>query len=345
MLVIRPIQASDYESLRHIAIESGPGFTSLVDDPELLHGKIERTQRSLAADVTGPGDEGYLLVLEDTDSGEVIGTTAIEAAVGLSTPLYHYHVGKSVHQSAQLGIQNVVTTLTVCNNYMGCSELCSLYLLSGHRGGMAGRLLSKVRFLLMAQHPQRFSDFVIAQMLGVADEQGVSPFWSWLEKNFVKLDFSTASRMVGSGNKAFVPELMPRHPIYSNLLSDEAQAVIGQVHSRTEPALRMLKNEGFNHRGYVDLFDAGPTVEAPLSSIKSVRDSQLARVEFKPEFEGQSCVMVSNNGLTDFRALICEHADFNAQDQCLILPSSVQPHLNISNGDAVRFLDMGRISA
>ncbi|GGY37273.1 arginine N-succinyltransferase [Bacterioplanes sanyensis] len=345
MLVVRPIQASDYQSLRHIAIESGPGFTSLVDEPELLEGKIERTQRSLAADVTAPGDEGYLLVLEDTDSGEVVGTTAIEAAVGQKTPLYHYHVGKSVHQSAQLGIQSIVTTLTVCNNYMGCSELCSLYLLANHRRGMAGRLLSKVRFLLMAQHPQRFSDFVIAQMLGVADEQGVSPFWSWLEQHFVKLDFSTASRMVGSGNKAFVPELMPRHPIYSNLLSEEAQAVIGQVHSNTEPALRMLKNEGFNHRGYIDLFDAGPTVEAPLSSIKSVRDSQLARVEFVPECQGQTSVMVSNTGLTDFRALICEHADFNAQDQCLILPQSVQPHLKINNGDAVRFLDMGRMSA
>ncbi|ASP37291.1 arginine N-succinyltransferase [Bacterioplanes sanyensis] len=345
MLVVRPIQASDYQSLRHIAIESGPGFTSLVDDPDLLQSKIERAQRSFASDISEPGDQGYLLVLEDTDTGEVVGTTAIEAAVGLKTPLYHYHVGKSMHQSTQLGIQSIVTTLTVCNNYMGCSELCSLYLLAGHRRGLAGRLLSKVRFLLMAQHPQRFSDFVIAQMLGVADEEGRSPFWSWLEQHFIKLDFSTASRMVGSGDKGFVPELMPRHPIYTNLLGDEAQAVIGKVHQNTEPALRMLHNEGFNHRGYIDLFDAGPTVEAPLSSIKSVRDSIVAQVEFRPDVSGDQRVMVSNTGLTDFRALISEQAQWHAQEQILLLPEALQPHLQLNNGDAVRFLDMGRTTA
>ena len=56
---------------------------------------------------------------------------------------------------------------------------------------------------------------------------------------------------------------MPKYPIYVNLLSKEAQQVINKVHDKTVPALRLLEAEGFARRkGYVDIFDAGPTVEA-----------------------------------------------------------------------------------
>lgn len=64
---------------------------------------------------------------------------------------------------------------------------------------------------------------------------------------------------------------MPKLPIYINLLSDEAQAVIGKVHENTKPALRLLQKEGFICRDYVDIFDAGPTVECDLNNIDTVR--------------------------------------------------------------------------
>ena len=37
MLVIRPIEARDYEALYQCAVESGHGFTSLPVDEDLLH--------------------------------------------------------------------------------------------------------------------------------------------------------------------------------------------------------------------------------------------------------------------------------------------------------------------
>jgi arginine/ornithine N-succinyltransferase beta subunit len=49
--------------------------------------------------------------------------------------------------------------------------------------------------------------------------------------------------------------------------------VIGQVHPDTEPALAMLKSEGFSYQGYVDFFDAGPAIECETSKIRAVRDS------------------------------------------------------------------------
>jgi arginine N-succinyltransferase len=50
--------------------------------------------------------------------------------------------------------------------------------------------------------------------------------------------------------------------------------VIGRVHPDTEAARRLLEAEGFNYQGYVDIFDAGPTVEAETAKVRAIRDSQ-----------------------------------------------------------------------
>ena len=77
MMVIRPIRADDYPALYSIAVESGHGFTSLPVNDELLMRKISRSEQSFNKQVSSPGDEGYLFVLEDTQSGEIVGTTGI----------------------------------------------------------------------------------------------------------------------------------------------------------------------------------------------------------------------------------------------------------------------------
>ncbi|MGO2075490.1 MAG: arginine N-succinyltransferase, partial [Pseudoalteromonas sp.] len=104
MQVLRPITANDFASLKQIAIESGHGFTSLPVNDALLLQKIERAERSFAKDINQPQDETYLFVLEDSKTGKIVGTTAIEAAVGMNVPLYHYHLGKTVHHSPTLNV-------------------------------------------------------------------------------------------------------------------------------------------------------------------------------------------------------------------------------------------------
>ena len=74
MMVIRPIRAEDYAELYDIAVESGHGFTSLPVNDELLQRKISRSEASFAKKVEKPGDEGYLFVLEDPETGAVVGT-------------------------------------------------------------------------------------------------------------------------------------------------------------------------------------------------------------------------------------------------------------------------------
>ncbi|TMO77068.1 arginine N-succinyltransferase [Pseudoalteromonas sp. S3776] len=341
MQVLRPITTKDFAALKQIAIESGHGFTSLPVDDQLLNDKIARAEKSFAKNINQPLDESYLFVLEDSETGEVIGTTAIEAAVGLSVPLYHYHLGKTVHHSPTLNVYNTVDILSMCNDYTGCSEICTLFLRENSRKGLTGRFLSRSRFLFMAQHSERFADTVIAEMRGVSDEDGHSPFWQWLQEHFFSIEFPQADHLVGLGDKVFISELMPKYPIYVNLLSNKAQAVIGNVHEKTKPALKLLEKEGFEHRGYVDLFDAGPTVEAKLGNIRSIRESQVCPITIgKLEHISQhssDTLAVCNQGVSGFRATFTQHAHYNHAKHTLVISQEVANALNLSQGDAARF--------
>lgn len=338
MYIIRPIQQSDYAALYAIAEESGIGFTSLPVNEELLQRKINRSTDSFGCEVTAPGSESYLFVMEDATTGEVVGTTGIEAAVGTDDAFYHYHVGKVVHASRELNIHNTVEILTFCNDYTGVSEICTLFLRESARKGLNGRFLSKVRFLFMQEHQKRFAETVIAEMRGVSDENGRSPFWEWLEAHFFSMDFPTADYLTGIGNKVFIAELMPKYPIYVNLLSQEAQNVIGKVHKKTEPALRLLQEEGFSCRGYVDIFDGGPTVEANLSNIRTAQRSKRAAAHIDDQSaaqDGELCYII-NTSVKDFRAVMAD-VRYDNQTDTAVISHKAAAALAIEEGDAIRF--------
>lgn len=339
MLLIRPIQKNDYDALFQIAEESGHGFTSLPVNDELIEKKIARSVESFQKQTNSAGDEGYLFVLEDTETGKVLGTSGVEAAVGLEDAFYHYHLGKVVHSSRALNVYNTVDILTLCNDYTGVTEICTLFLREPYRQGHNGRLLSRFRFLFLADQKHRFSETIIAEMRGISDEKGDSPFWKWLEEHFFSMDFPTADYLTGIGQKVFIAELMPKNPIYVNLLSRDAQAVIGKVHDRTRPALQLLKAEGFSCRGYVDIFDAGPTVEAQLDNIRSVRNSLVVSVEINesPTTEGTRDCIVTNRQLENFRATILSLPERLESDVVQITAKTAEA-LQVNEGDTLRIV-------
>lgn len=335
MNIIRPIKASDYQDLHQIAVDSGHGFTSLPVNEELLKKRISDSEASFDKSVSQAGEESYLFVMENTETGEVVGTSGIVAAVGLDEAFYHYYLSKVVHSSRELKVYNTVDLLTLCNDYTGASEICTLFLKDKARGGLNGRLLSKFRFLFMAEHVERFSETIIAEMRGVSNEAGDSPFWQWLETHFFSLDFPTADYLTGIGQKVFIAELMPKYPIYVSLLSEEAQNVIGVVHEKTKPALRLLENEGFKCTGYVDIFDAGPTVESNLHHIESVRASQRAAVTIVDSVpEDSESFIAINTQLVDFRGGITKLVMDGGN---VLMARSDALALGVSEQEAIRF--------
>ena len=302
MMLIRPIQAQDWDALWALAHKTGPGFTSLQPDEASVRRKLDWALASFDADE--PLDEAlYLFVLEDSETNNIVGLCGIESAVGLSEPWYNYRVGTLVHASRELGVHNPIKTLTLSNDHTGCSEICTLFLDPDYRHSKNGSLLSKSRFLFMAEFAQRFTDSVIAEMRGFSNGDGESPFWEGLGRHFFSIDFTRADQLSGQ-NKVFIAELMPRHPIYTNLLPEAARDVIGLTHDNTTPARRLLENEGFRYTGYIDIFDGGPLLEARVQDIRVVRDSRYCKVNTCQREAGGEPFLLANTALQEFRCCL-----------------------------------------
>ncbi|HWH85369.1 MAG TPA: arginine N-succinyltransferase [Pseudomonas sp.] len=270
-MIVRPVKVSDLPALMTLVEQAGPGFTTLPANEDRLAHRVRWAQRAFAEQVER-ADADYLFVLEDDDQ-RVVGVSAMAGAVGLREPWYNYRLGVTVSSAPDLGIQRQIPTLFLNNELTGQSELCSLFLRHDQRNGSNGRLLSLGRLLFAAEFPHLFGEKMIAELRGSADENGCSPFWDSLGRHFFQIDFTHADHLAGLGNKAFIAELMPRQPLYTCLLTEQAQAAIGQTHPNTQPALKILQAEGFAHKGYIDIFDGGPVIEAPIRNIRTVRDS------------------------------------------------------------------------
>jgi arginine N-succinyltransferase len=153
------------------------------------------------------------------------------------------------------------------------------------------------------------------------------------------MEYSTADYLTGIGQKSFVAELMPRYPVYANLLPDAARAVIGEVHDDTRAARRMLEQEGFRYEGYVDIFDAGPTVECLRDDIRAVRRSAVLPVQLgaaDPVPDGMTDDipwLIANRRFAEFRAILA-YAPARV-DRFPLLPYAATA-LGVSDGDLVR---------
>ena len=306
MMIIRPIVHEDLAALVSLAKSTGVGLTTLPPDEAELAKRVDAAVASFAG-TAHKADEIFLFVLEDTRTRRVVGTCGLATAVGLRQPWYSYRVGLVVHASQELGLFTQTPTLFLSNDHTGHTELCSLFLDADYRRDRNGQLLSKSRFLFLAQHRARFSKKIIAELRGVSDEQGKSPFWESLGRHFFSMEFSQADYLTGIGKKSFVAELMPKHPLYSSFLTPEAQAVIGKTHPQTLPAMRMLESEGFRYEGYVDIFDAGPTVECDVEDVSAVAASRTYRAAVSdtvPPLANAPLYLVSTTSIAGYRAAL-----------------------------------------
>ena len=335
--VIRPAEASDLEAFDALIAQARAGITSLAIDRDTLRERIEQSLGSFSKEVSQPGDERYFFALADYDSGDVAGMCAIRSAVGLKEAFYSYRVGTVVHASKELGVHRKLPALYLSNDYTGCTELTSLFLAREHRGKKLGALLSKSRLLFIAQFPERFADKVIAEIRGLSDASGRSPFWNGLGQHFFAMDFPTADHLVGAGNKSFIAELMPKHPIYVLFLPTDSQEAIGQPHENSRQALRLLEDEGFHYESYIDIFDAGPTVECRRDQIRAVRESRLLHASLASIEGAPTTCIVSNARLRDFRCCLGPVA---LEGDRVLLSDEMATALQVSEGEPVRVLEL-----
>jgi arginine N-succinyltransferase len=330
-MIVRPVRSTDLPALFQLARSTGAGLTTLPANEERLAHRVGWAEKTFRGEAVR-ADADYLFVLED-DNGEVVGISAVAGAVGLREPWYNYRVGLTVSASQELNIHRQIPTLFLANDLTGNSELCSLFLRGDQRSGLNGRLLSKARFLFIAEFRELFGDKVIAEMRGMSDEQGRSPFWESLGRHFFKMEFSQADYLTGVGNKAFIAELMPKFPLYTCFLSEDARNIIGRVHPDTEPALAMLKGEGFSYQGYVDIFDAGPAIEAETAKIRAVQDSQVLVLAIGTPGDDAPQFLIHNRKREDCRITA---APARLAAGTLVVDAPTAKRLQLSAGDQVR---------
>ena len=331
---VRAARGADLPALMDLARLTGGGFTNLPPDEAALAERLALSDASLARIEEAPDDELYILLLEQTVTGRIGGCGMVFSRIGARWPFYSYKIGvlnqtsKALERTFSLPFLNLVT------DHDGASEVGGLFLHPDLRTGGLGHLLARSRYLFVAQHRARFGDRMLAELRGVLDDDGSSPFWEAIGAKFFGMAFTDADRFNAVHGNQFIADLMPKHPIYIALLPEAARAVIGQPHPKGRPALAMLMAEGFHYDNYVDIFDGGPTVTARTDSLRTIRDAKVMSIErLCPTGTGFARSLIASGQLADFRAWIGHVGD-------AALPAGEAAAMGVGVEDEVRHVSL-----
>ncbi|MEI5617046.1 arginine N-succinyltransferase, partial [Streptomyces brasiliscabiei] len=112
--------------------------------------------------------------------------------------------------------------LNLVTDLEGSSEVGGLFLHPGERAGGLGLLLARSRYLFIAMHRARFADRILAELRGIIDERGGSPFWDGVAGRFFGMSFQEADYFNAINGNQFIADLMPKHPVYVAMLPEGA---------------------------------------------------------------------------------------------------------------------------
>lgn len=329
---VRPARGEDFGAIYEMAKLTGGGFTNLPADRATLVEKLALSDRSFSREGEEQAGDLYIFVLEDTASGAIRGTCQVFGQVGVGQPFYSYHMSTLTQSSPELGKTFRNQMLSLTTDLEGSSEVGGLFLHPSCRAGGWGALLSRSRYLFIKQHRSRFGDRTLAELRGVIDEGGNSPFWDTLAGRFFGMSFPEADDFNAKHGTKFIADLMPRTPIYVELLPDAARSVMGQPHPSGRAAMRMLEAEGFVYDRYIDIFDGGPTVTVATDRIRTVREASYETV-VEVNGGGRVKMLLAAGKLKTFRA--CCACVKRVPRKGICIDASTAELLEIGEGDPV----------
>jgi arginine N-succinyltransferase len=328
---IRAARPDDLGSLYEMAKLTGGGFTNLPPDRDALAARLARAAQAFAKAEETPGDDLYLLMLENVETRQVRGTGQIFSMIGQHWPFYSYRLGMLSQVSRELGRTFRAEMLSLTTDYEGATEVGGLFLHPRERAGGLGILIARSRYLFIRQHRARFADRVIAELRGVIDEAGGSPFWDGLAGKFFGMNFQEADQFNAVNGNQFIADMMPKHPIYTAMLPEMARGVMGLPHPTGRAAMRMLEAEGFQHEGYIDIFDGGPTMAVQTDRIRSIRKAREATV-IATDLEIGERALVATGRLQDF---VAAHASIEVRDDGIAIDAASAKLLGVEPGAEV----------
>ncbi|MDX2211571.1 MAG: arginine N-succinyltransferase [Sphingopyxis sp.] len=335
--LIRSAGEADLQSLYEMAKRTGGGFTNLPPDKPSLAAKLATSAEAFARDDDTLAPDLFVFVLENRATGEVRGTCQIFSQVGQKWPFYSYRMGVLTQHSVELDRTFRAEMLNLSTDLEGASEVGGLFLHPGERAGGLGLLIARSRYLFIGTHRARFGERCIAELRGVIDEAGGSPFWDGVAGKFFGMSFQDADEFNAKHGNQFIADLMPKHPVYIAMLSDAARSVIGVPHPSGRAAMRMLENEGFAWEKYVDIFDGGPTMTVRTDQIASIRGAVttiVSAVDDRLAGDHAEARLIATGRLAHFRAAygrIAPHGDGVAIDRAAADLLGVEPDMIITH--------------
>lgn len=350
MFLFREAAPGDEEAIFELARH----LNSLNLPPErpYIHDLLQRSVASFRGSPDFDPTRRFLFVLEEEETGRVVGTSMIHAQHGdFDEP----HVFFRVIQEERYADLRVTPTsevhdvhmkhtmLYLGQTYDGPTELGGLVLHPElrHHPDKLGRLLSLARFVFIARHRGWFRDRLLAELLPPLFQDAStggktrSPLWDALGHKFTGLSYDEADRL-SRFNKEFIWRLFPTMPIHACLLPENVQDIIGQVGPSTIGAKRLLESIGFQYSGRVDPFDGGPHYEAKLADVTLVRAYRRLRLADAPlapgaRANGDRLVALLRPGARNrFRAVRCPA---RVEGETLRVPADARALLGAERGD------------
>ena len=338
--LIRPANMGDLQPIYEMAKRTGGGFTNLPPDKEALSAKLQRSAAGFDRVGDDVADDLYVFVLQNSLTGEVRGTCQIFGKVGQTWPFYSYRIGALTQHSVELERTFRADILNLSTDLEGATEVGGLFLHPGERAGGHGLLIARSRYLFIRNHRQRFADRTIAELRGVIDEAGGSPFWDGVAGRFFGMSFQEADEFNAKFGNQFIADLMPKHPVYIAMLQESAKAVIGVPHPSGRAAMRMLENEGFGWENYIDIFDGGPTMTARTDQIRSIREAKDVTIteisQSVGEQKSDQKKLLTLGRLHTFKAA---YGWIDDRGDDVIIDAECARALNISIGDQVTYVE------
>ena len=272
MFILRSVQPNDLKDLYKLS--NIMTFINLPPDEEIISQKIDSSIRSFHNPSKNLWENYYIFVLEDHENQEILGVSMIHAQHGTEQePHFYLTVGQEAKFSNTINTGFVHGTLKLGLESNGPTEIGGLILNPDFRGHAEklGKQLSFVRFLYMANNPDRFKPMIHSELMPPLDKYGNSPLWEAVGRRFFNMNYTEAD-ILSRNNKEFILSLFPSENIYQTLLPMEARESIGKVGKETEPVKKMLESIGFKYTFEVDPFDGGPHYRCPMKDIKPIKE-------------------------------------------------------------------------
>lgn len=313
--VMRAAGPADLDSFKQLREIAGAGFTSLMLDDKAMAAKLALSEQSFASATNVAGTERYFIALEHLESGTLAGCCGVKSTIGEVPPFFNFRMFTEAQSSNVVNRRFDMRVLIGVNDFTGCSEVGSLFVRPEHRAAGIGRALAQNRYMLMAANPQRFRSQVVSELRGVVYPDGTSPFWEAVGRHFFKMDFAEADKLSATTDNQFILDLMPQHPIYVDLLSEEARDVVGKCHKDGEGAQRLLEWEGFAFANVVDIFDGGPLMSVQRDNIRTLRESKRYRVEVASQLTNAKRALIATPSIQTYRCVSAHAAVANGVAQ------------------------------